>query len=80
MSESTSDLGGKLTRLAEGVLDEMLDATETPPLDQRIEAIKVIGQLHLGLQKAKGGAKSDEESAGGMSAMRRKIEQAGEGK
>lgn len=80
MPESSSDLGEKLTRLAEGVLDEMLDATDIPALDQRIEAIKVIGTLHLGLQKLKGGAKSDEESSGGMADMRRKIQQAGEGK
>lgn len=75
-----SDLGGKLTALAEGILDELLEAPDAP-LDQRIDALKAIGTLHLGLRKLDGKKGGDEADDTGpsMAAMRERIRQASEG-
>jgi hypothetical protein len=81
MPAPDSDLGEKLTRLAEGVLDEMLSTDGNPPkppLDQRIDAIKVIGALHLGLRRLNGKVPDDSEDAGGLPAMRKRMLAAGE--
>ncbi len=76
MTAPDSDLGEKLTRLAEGVLDELLSTDgnpTTPSLDQRIDAIKVIGTLHLGLRRLNGKVPDEPDDAGGLPAMRERM-------
>ncbi len=81
MPAPDADLGEKLTRLAEGVLDELLSTDgnpTTPSLDQRIDAIKVIGTLHLGLRRLNGKVPDDSDDAGGLPAMRARMKAATE--
>ena len=81
MTAPDSDLGDKLTRLAEGVLDELLTTDGNPPtasIEQRIDAIKVIGALHLGLSRLNGKVPVDLDDAGGLPAMRRRMDEAAE--
>jgi hypothetical protein len=77
MSDNGSVLGDKLTRLAESVLDDLL--TGEPPLDQRIDGLKAVGALYLGLKKH---IKEPEPDDTGLSlkAMRDRVRAAGEGK
>ncbi len=80
----TDGLGNKLIRLAEGVLDDLLvEQGEKPAVDQRIDAIKAIGTLHLGLLRQSGKNKGDDDDDGSvpsMSALRNRIKGSGEGK
>ncbi len=81
MPAPDSDLGEKLTRLAEGVLDELLSTDgnpTTPSLDQRIDAIKVIGTLHLGLRRLNGKVPDESGEDGGLPAMRARMKAATE--
>lgn len=81
MSGTDSNLGEKLARLAEGVLDEMLSTdgeTPKPTLDQRIDAIKVIGALHLGIRRLRGTVPEETDESGGLPAMRERMRQAAE--
>lgn len=75
-SDPPADLGDKLTRLADGVLDELLDAnaaTGKPSLDQRLDALKTIGTLHLGLLKQNGKKVPEEDGQSGLPAARRRL-------
>lgn len=70
-----SDLGPKLGRLAEQILDELLTPGSDIKLDQRIDALKAIGTLHLGLKKISAKLEPDEEhdSVVSMTAMRKRL-------
>ena len=65
---ANSTLNDKLLALAESVLDEV----DGCPLDQRIEALKVIGALHLGLRKLDKGEPEDDKGTG-IPAMRERL-------
>lgn len=73
-------LGSKLKQVAEGVLDELLD--DPGPISQRIDAIKAIGTLHLGLRRAGDKLPSPDDEAPGntLKDMRERVRAAGEGK
>jgi len=76
-----ADLGDKLTQLAEVVLDEMLDTDGEPTsLEQRIDAIKAIGSLYLGLRRVNGKVPEEADEPSGLPAMRKRIQEAEKGK
>jgi len=49
MPDNNAALGDKLIQLAESVLDDL--NTGEKPLDQRIDGLKAVGALYLGLKK-----------------------------
>lgn len=55
------DIGTKLTRLAEMIVDGAM--VEGVTLDQRIAAVKAVGGLHLGMLKAAGKLSDDDEAS-----------------
>lgn len=69
-----SPLGPALIELAQGVLAE-LNGKEAP-LDQRIEALKVVGTLHLGLSKLDKNEPEDDKGTG-LPAMRERLKAIG---
>ena len=72
-----SPLGPALIELAQSVLNELNG--RDAPLDQRIEALKVVGTLHLGLSKLDKGDDGDDKNAG-LPAMRERLRMAAGGK
>lgn len=60
-----TDLEKKIVELADGILDELLMPGCEFTLDQRVDALKAIGTLHLGLAKQKGRGKVDEDETFG---------------
>ncbi len=78
MPDNNAALGDKLTQLAESVLDDLL--TGESPLDQRIDGLKAVGALYLGLKKhIKGEEPPDDDSS--LRAIRERVKAAeGEGK
>lgn len=77
-TENNPNLGDKLTQLANGVLDELL--RDPGSLEQRMDAIKVIGTLHLGLKKISGKmAEEDDPNGASLRAIRERVK-AAEGK
>ena len=79
MPDNPVALGESLIQLAQSVLDD-LNATEKPSLDQRIDGLKAVGALYLGLKKH---TKEPEPDEGGFSlkATRERIKAVeGEGK
>ena len=77
MNDTASDLGSKLNELAEDILDEMLTPGNEVNLEQRIDALKAIGTLHLGLLRISGKLKPPPDEPGepipSMDEMRAKI-------
>lgn len=67
------DIESKLTQLADEVLDDLLSGDEAVTLDQRLDGLKVIGAMHLGLRKLNDKVKPDGEEAGGLPAMRERL-------
>ena len=49
MPDNPAALGDSLIQLAQGVLDDL--NTGDHPLDQRIDRLKAVGALYLGLKK-----------------------------
>lgn len=76
---NNDDLGDKLKQLAMGVLDDLLDVSgDKMSLDARIDAIKVIGNLHLGLRRVGDKVPSPDEDAGPTFLdMRARVDAAG---
>lgn len=64
-----TDLGPKLSQLAEGILDELLEPASDVALDQKIDALKAIGTLHLGLARLAGKKKDDDGEEEGFSML-----------
>ena len=65
------EMGEKLTRLASNILDELLEEGNDTPLGQRIDALKVIGPLHLGLRRLDKRVPSDADLPGFNDVKRR---------
>ena len=59
MSERPLEIGQKLTRLADAILDDLLVQGSDALLEDKIAALKAITTLHLGLTKL--GDKVDDE-------------------
>lgn len=75
--DADSELGTKLGKLAEGILDNLLEDGSEAPMEQRIDALKAIGTLHLGLLRISGKLKPPPDEPGepipSMDEMRAKI-------
>jgi hypothetical protein len=75
-------LGDKLVQLAEGVLDDLNagQGDTKPSLDQRIDGLKAVGSLYLGLKKHIKEPEPDDDTPS-LRAMRERVRVAeGEGK
>lgn len=75
MSDSPQ-LGSKLTQLAEKILDELLCDASEASLPARIDALKAISTLHLGLEKLAG--RMPHEDGGEtttFSSLRRRVQE-----
>ena len=78
MPDSNAQLGDKLSRLAENVLDDL--NTGEKPLDQRIDGLKAVGALYLGLKKHNKDPEPDEDGSS-LNKIRDRVKAAeGEGK
>lgn len=77
----SDDLGLKLTRLADEILDELLcENGEKTPLGQRIDALKAISTMHLGMTKLSGKMPPADEGDGpSVPAMRERLKAVGGG-
>lgn len=73
-----NDLEAQLTELAGKVLTK-LNSDDGVTLDQRLDGLKVIGTLHLGLRKLNGKTAPDEEGTGGLVAARERMRALAEG-
>lgn len=72
--------GTKLNQLAENILDELLKAGNKVSLDQRIDALKAVGTLHLGLAKLAGKMpKGDDDLPTDFSEIRKRVHAANGG-
>lgn len=78
-----SDLGPKLTQFAENMLDDLLaDGNEDVSFSQKIDALKALSALHLGIAKINGRLPDDDVPAGGgvsMSMWKARAASAGDG-
>jgi hypothetical protein len=71
-------LGDSLVKLAQSVLDDL--NTGDSPLDQRIDGLKAVGSLYLGLKKHIKEPEPDDDTPS-LRAMRERVKAAeGEGK
>lgn len=69
-------LGPKLTQLAEKILDELLSEQSDASLPARIDALKAISTLHLGLEKLAGKMPSgDDGETTTFSSLRRRVQE-----
>lgn len=76
MVDSGSDLSAELVELARDIIKEAADS----PLDLRVDVLKAVTTLHLGLAKNSAKLPGDESGDSGLPAMRERIRQASEGK
>jgi hypothetical protein len=74
---SDNDLGDKLTVLAGDILDKLLAPDNATPLAEKIDAVRVIGTLHLGMRKLGAKVEPDEESETSLPAMRGRLKAVG---
>jgi hypothetical protein len=72
----TPQLGPKLTELAETILDELLAPGNDASLNQKIDALKAVGGVYLGMQKLAGKLREDEDDVPARSFrdLRRQVE------
>lgn len=71
----TPQIGPKLTQLAEKILDELLCDTQVS-LQARVDALKAISTLHLGLEKLSGRMPRDDDGdTTTFSSLRRRVQE-----
>ena len=71
MAENGSDLGEKLEQLGQQILDRALGEGDAMPLEQQLDVAKVLTALYGGLRK--NAPKVEEDTSGGLPAMRAKM-------
>jgi hypothetical protein len=74
-----ASIANKLERVAEQLLDEMLKESSEMPFDQRLDALKVLSNYHLGVERQSDkGSKQEDEPGGPTFAEWRKRANGGE--
>ena len=79
MSRRQASIASKLERVAEQLLDEMLSGSTEMKFDQRLDALKVLSNYHLGVERQSDkGSRQETDSGGPTFAEWRKRANGGE--